>query len=226
MRLAEELAYIDLGICEMVCKLADDPDPLVRLEVACAVATVRNEGTAPTLAKIAVKDANDPYLTAAVVGSLNRSTFSHFIARPELMTLAPTPLLPKLITTAVGLGDDKALSVLLAKVTTADGGKYAAWQFAAAESVLDAWQRTAKGKDTPVDVTAMFAAARTVAVDGKATDDVRTAAVRLLGREKAKLADDVTTLATLLGAKTPAPVQTAAVVALARTADDKAADAR
>ena len=72
--------------------------------------------------------------------------------------------------TAVGLGDDKALSVLLGKVTTADGGKYAAWQFAAAESVLDAWQRAAKGKEPPAEVVAMFASARGVATDGKAGD--------------------------------------------------------
>lgn len=225
VRLAEELAYIDVNICAAVCKLADDTDPLVRLEVACAIATMRNELIAETLAKLAVKDANDPYIIAAVVGSLNRSTFSDFIARPELKELAASPLLPKLITTAVGLSDDKALSVLLARVTTASDGKYAAWQFVAAESVLDAWQRAAKGKEPPADVVAMFAVARTVATDAKATDDVRAAAVRLLGREKAKLADDIATLSTLLGAKTPAPVQAAAVVSLARTADDKAAEA-
>jgi putative heme-binding domain-containing protein len=71
----------------------------------------------------------------------------------------------------------------------------------------------------------MFAAARTTATDGKVADDVRSAAVRLLGREKAKAADDIATLTTLLGAKSPAPVQASAVGALARTADDRAADA-
>lgn len=225
VRLAAELAYLDLPICGTVCKLADDPDPLVRLEVACAIATVRNAQTGETLAKLAAKDAKDPYTTAAVVSSLNRTTFSDFVSRPEVKELAGTSLLPKLITTAVGLGNDKALSVLLSKVTTADGGKYAAWQFTAAESVLDAWQRAAKGKEPPADVVAMFATARAIAADGKAADILRTAAVRLLGREKSKLADDIATLSALLGARTPAPVQASAVFALARTADDKAADA-
>ncbi len=225
VRLAERFLNDHPAIASAVAKLADDPDPQVRAQVAFTLGTWANPQAGRVLAELAAKDAKDPYITAAVVSSLNKDTFADFVNRPEVKGLMATPLLPKLITTAVGLGDDKALSVLLAKVTTADGGKYEAWQFTAVESVLDAWQRSAKGKEPPAEVTAMFASARAVAVDGKSTDDVRSAAVRLLGREKAKVPDDVTALSTLLGAKTPAPVQSAAVGALARAADDKAADA-
>jgi putative membrane-bound dehydrogenase-like protein len=225
VRLAERFLNDHPAIASTVAKLADDPDPQVRLQVAFTLSTWANPQAGRVLAELAAQDAKDPYIIAAVVSSLNKETFADFVSRPEMKELAASPLLPKLITTAVGLGDDKALSVLLSKVTTASDGKYAAWQFTAAESVLDAWQRAAKGKEPAAEVVAMFAAARTVAVDGKASGDSRTAATRLLGREKAKVADDIATLSTLLGAKTPAPVQAAAVFTLARTADDKAADA-
>lgn len=221
VRLAGRFLNDQPAVANTVAKLADDPDPQVRLQVAYAVGGWADRRAGGVLAKLAVKDAKDPYLIAAVVSSLNMDTFGGFATSPAALHPA---LLPKLITTAVGLGDDKALSVLLGKVTTAEKGTYAAWQFTAAESVLDAWQRAAKGKEPPAEVTTMLAVARTLAVDGKAGDDVRAAAVRLLGREKARVADDIVVLSTLLGPKTPAPVQAAAVVALTRTADDKAAD--
>lgn len=221
VRLAERFLNDHPAVANAVAKLADDPDPQVRLQVAYTVGTWADPRAGGVLARLATKDKGDPYIVAAVVSSLNKETFAGFVGTANI----DPALLPRLITTAVGLGDDKALSVLLSKVTTPTGGKFAAWQFSAAESVLDAWQRASKGKEPPAEVVAMFASARTVAVDGKAGDDVRAAAVRLLGREKAKVADDIATLATLLGARTPAPVQSSAVVALARTSDDKAADA-
>jgi putative membrane-bound dehydrogenase-like protein len=225
VRIAEAWSHSSAKFCEKVMTLADDPDPQVRLQLAFTLAAVPHKEAGETLARMAVKDAKDPYITVALVSSLNPTTFPDFMRRPEVTQLTASPLLPKLITTAVGLGDDKALSVLLAKVTTVDGGRYAAWQFTAAESVLDAWQRAANGKGPPAEVVKMFISARTLATDATAAADLRAAAVRLLGREKAKLVDDIATLATLLGAKTPAPVQAAAVFSLARATDDKAAEA-
>ncbi len=221
VRLTERFLNDQPAVANTVAKLVDDPDPQVRLLVAYTLGAWADPRAGGVLAKLAAKDKADPYLVAAVVSSLNKDTFAGFVGSPAALDPA---LLPRLIATAVGLGDDRALSVLLAKATTPTGGKYAAWQFTAAESVLDAWQRAAKGKEPPADVVKMFVSARTVATDATAADDSRAAAVRLLGRETVKLPDDIATLSTLLGAKTPAPVQSAAVVALARTADGKAAE--
>lgn len=224
VRLAEQF-FSEPLVGDVVAKLADDADPQVRLQVAYTLGGWADRQAGGVLAKIAAKDAKDPYLLAAVVSSLNKDNFAAFVNSPEMKELAGSPLLQKLIATAVGLGDDKALSALLGRVTKAEGGKYAVWQFAAAESVLEAWQRASKGKEPPAEVLAMLTSARTLAADAKADAELRAAAVRLLGRDKAKLGDDITALSALLGPRTPAPVQSAAVSTLARTGDDKAADA-
>ena len=123
------------------------------------------------------------------------------------------------------LGDDSRVIRALVLVTKPTDGKYQPWQFAAVEAVLDAHARTAKGKGHPAGVSAVLTAARAAALAGKADPKVRVAAVRLLGRDSAVLADDITKLGSLLVPQSPAAVQSAAVSALGRIADDRAADA-
>jgi putative membrane-bound dehydrogenase-like protein len=217
VRLAERFLP-DLG--PAVAKLAADADTQVRLQAAFTLGAWADPAAGDALAELATKHAADPLLVGAVVSSLNRANFERFAARTAAGD--PPPLLRQLVATAVGLGDANALAPLLAAVTTPKGGRFAAWQFAAADAVVDALARAGKPTDA---VAAVTTAARTTAADEKSPPAIRAAAVRLLGREPAALAADIDRLARLLAPQTPAAVQTAAVAALGRTADDRAADA-
>jgi putative membrane-bound dehydrogenase-like protein len=224
IRLAEPFLerHPDLG--QAVAKVAVDTDPQVRVQVAYAMGRWNHPTAGAVLAALVAKPTEDPLLVAAVVSSLNRNNFRAFVERPEVRQLGGSPLLPKLIATAVGLGDDDVMAPLLRLVTTARDEKYEAWQFAALETVMDAWNRSKKEAKYPADVRDALTAARLTARDADAVDAVRVAAVRLMGRDADRLDGDLKHLASLLAAQSPVAVQAAAVAALGRIADPRAAD--
>jgi putative membrane-bound dehydrogenase-like protein len=208
-----------------VVKLADDADAQVRLQVAYSLGELADTKAGEALAKLVHANPKDTFLNAAVVSSLNTHNFRAFVDRHEAGKLAGTPLLSKLIATAIGLNDDAVMTSLLAVVTKPGGDGYQPWQFTSLETVLEAWNRTGKGKDRPAAVVTMLKSAGATATDPKAPAARRTAAVRVLGRDPDALADDIATLGKMLTPQTPAAVQQAAVAALARIPDDRAADA-
>ena len=177
------------------------------------------------MAKLVHSDGKDRFLLAAVVSSLNRENFRTFVERPEIASRAGTTLLPQLIATAVGFGDEAVMTSLLKLVTTSENGTYQVWQFTALESLLDAWKKTPNQKTNWLSVEPMLTAARTAALDSQAKPDVRVAATRLFGKNPNRLPDDITQLGSLLVPQTPSSVQAAAVGTLGRLADDRAADA-
>lgn len=225
VRWSERFINTESMIAEAVRNRVADPDPKVRMQVAAVLGSWHDAKAGEHLAALVGKYGNDPYLLAIVVSSLNRENFRGFIERPEVARLAGTPLLPKLLATAIGLNDQQVLNSLLKIVTTKEGGTYAAWQFLALESMLDAWQRTSMGKPLPQDVAVMLASARELAQDASADLRLRTTALRLLGREPGERTADIERMARLLGPQTPVSLQESAVAALARTGDDRAADA-
>jgi putative heme-binding domain-containing protein len=130
---------------------------------------------------------------------------------------------------AIGLDDRAAFASLVEKVATPRTGRFAGWQMAALSGILDALDRHQQPLDGLVDsktqaqIKRVLEAARTVAMDAKARPGDRQTAIGLLGHEKSHRADDLVLLGKLLVPQNAAAIQSAAVAALGRMADDRAA---
>jgi putative membrane-bound dehydrogenase-like protein len=224
-RMSEPLLNANEAVAAALVAVCSDGDPKVRQQAAYSLGAWASGKAGGPLAKLALAAEGDAFLTAAVVSSLNRHNLGEFVRRPEVAGLLKTPLLAALTATAVGLGDEPVTAALVQRVTAVEGGGYEAWQFAALEVLLDAWGRSAKGRGRPAGVDAALAAARAVAAAPAEAVALRVAAVRLHGRDPARRAEDIAALGSLLAPQSPALVQSAAIAALARQADDRAAEA-
>jgi putative membrane-bound dehydrogenase-like protein len=226
VRIAEPRLATDPALGEAVLRLAADPDPRVRVQVAYTLGAWQDPRAGEALAKLAL-GSTDPYLTAAVTSSLTADNLPAFADR--VMGRGgkggpPAQLVRDLLATAAGIDNGSALPKLLEAVTRPDGGAFRPWQLAATAGALDSLERQGKGWDrlTPElrkSLMPVVAFARAVTEKEDAAEADLLAAVPLLGRDPAARADDLKRLAGLLAATRPANVQQAAVAALARTPD-------
>ncbi|CAA9422194.1 MAG: hypothetical protein AVDCRST_MAG64-2953, partial [uncultured Phycisphaerae bacterium] len=65
---------------EAVAKLARDPDPFVRLQVACTLGEWKDPRAGEALAAIAMRDPNEPYVQAAVLSSVTGENLGAVLA--------------------------------------------------------------------------------------------------------------------------------------------------
>jgi putative heme-binding domain-containing protein len=132
----------------------------------------------------------------------------------------------RLIATAGGANELSELA--RTAVAIAPGEKCAAWQLAAGASLLEALD----GRGSNVDelagfghdvrealgkFSAIFEEGRRVAVNPKADETSRLAAIRVLAREIKNVEGDLKLLAGMLGAQVPPRLQSAALSAMGRT---------
>jgi putative heme-binding domain-containing protein len=185
------------------------------------------------LGKLAVQDAADPYLSAAVMSSLTKKNLDTVLLTvlSGSRTVPPAGLTENLLRLANAFGNTKTLATLLTRVATPEKGHYAPWQFAALAGLLDTLdqrnttlaQLQDRGdpgvKAALQRVPAVFAAARASMADGKAPRDMQLQAVRLLGRGLDHQPQDLATLAGLLVPQTADDLQAAAVATLGRLHD-------
>jgi putative membrane-bound dehydrogenase-like protein len=211
-------------------KRVSDDDPHVRMQLAYTLGAWDDARAGDALGQLAVRDAGDRFLTAAVMSSINRKNLDRVLLavlkRSE--KTPPASLVEKLLRLANALGDTKALVTLLKTVSTPEKGKYAPWQFATLAGLLDALDE----RNTPLtrlqkeggeelqaalkQVSGLFAAARAMMADDKAATADKLRAIRLLGRGLDRQQTDRTALADLLVPQTADDLQAAAVAALGR----------
>jgi putative membrane-bound dehydrogenase-like protein len=209
---------------ETLAGLAGDPDPRVRLQVACTLGEWSGDRAAAALARIALQDGDDPYILTGVISSLTKQNLPS-VVRAVLSDGAHHPseaVLAQLLRLAGAMNDAGATSAVLSRVAEPVEGRYARSQFTALGALLDKLgssgqsldKLTSGGGDEPKAARAkldgLFAAARAIAADDKADEPDRSAAARLLGRQEEDLAE----LAGLLSPKAPDSAQQAAVDAL------------
>src|SRR5262249_2479618 len=72
VRLCESLVAQSPDLGTALVKLVADPDPQVRLQLAYSLGEWDDPRAGPALGELALRDAGDPYLVAAVVSSLTR----------------------------------------------------------------------------------------------------------------------------------------------------------
>jgi mono/diheme cytochrome c family protein len=133
----------------------------------------------------------------------------------------PPHLVRKLFGLATALKEGKELSSLLEKATQPGDDGFAAWQLAALAGVLDELDRRKLGGEEALkEGKDLLAHARKTVADVTAAETERLTAVALLGREPSQKAGDTVLLKEALAPRSPPAVQTAAVAALGRLADE------
>jgi putative membrane-bound dehydrogenase-like protein len=212
-------------------KRVGDDDPHVRMQLAYTLGEWHDARAGEALGQLALRDAGDRYLRAAVMSSVNRKNLDRVllaVMKGSGKTPPPASLVESLLRLANALGDSKAMITLLKTISTPEKGKYAPWQFATLAGLLDALDE----RNTPLSqlrkdageelqavlkqVSGLFAAARAVLADERAAQDDKLRAIRLLGRGLDQQQEDMTRLADLLVPQTAEEVQAAAIAALGR----------
>jgi putative heme-binding domain-containing protein len=216
IRLCEEAKSPEL--VSQALKLVDDPDPKVRLQLACSLGEWEGPEVEAAVRQLAAR-VDEPYLAAALISGGGRH-MPAILESLEQSGRCEGPLYDSALAYTVAADKLDEQKRLLRAVLQPDRGTYSTAQLLSlgyyiTQLAAHLGQRDATARARQLDgADAMFEAARRIAADDRKEPDRRAAAVRLLGR------DDIGELASLLTPKSPGLVQTAAVASLARTGGD------
>jgi len=232
IRLAEAFPAGDSGIIAALERMVNDPDPKVRLQLACSLGEWSAPWAGKSLTELALRSGGDRYIAAAVMSSAVPHAEVLVNAVAAARDEAAEPLVEPLLSLCVSLGKRELAAKLLATMTEARDGSLTANQFMAFGHFLDLLARrgqppnqVAAAADDSLaaqlkKVNVIFASARQIATDPRQVIAKKAAAVALLGREEAERAGDLARLATLLDPVIPGEMQIAAVRALAANGAD------
>lgn len=231
VRLAEAHLAADPQLGEGILSLADDSDPQVQLQRAYTLGEWKDARAGKAMGGIALKYADDRFMTAAVLSSITAENLHDVVAAvldPSRDAPPPAELLEQLVGLASTLGDDRTLAEALAIIGQPKAGNYAPWQVTALAGLLDALQRRGvswEKFEQSKNLGGMFEYARSITANGEAADDDRLRALRLLGRSEATRATDIIALVALLVPQSSGALQTGAVEALARIDSEQVPEA-
>jgi putative membrane-bound dehydrogenase-like protein len=238
-RIAEGLVKDHPEVGEALARLADDAEVRVRFQAALSLGAWDDPRAGRALARVVRRDGNDPWMRSAVLSSAlpQAATILSALFAESRDEPPPAAVVEPLFASAASAPGSRSLAALLDEVVTPrDGAEPAPWQLAALAGLLDAAERSRtpldrlagegpEGKAIRERLRARLADARRLAEDDRAAEERRLPAIRLLGREPsgrdADRGADRAALQAMLRPQAPAPVQQAAVAALARTRDDK-----
>lgn len=206
--------------------LADDPDPLVRFQLACTLGESRAPTATEALARIALRDAADPWIAAAIMSSAaGRAGEMLQLLCAEPASLSSEGLrLARDLAYVVGVersaAQEKLLSDLLARLSAAElsGQLVRNALFAGLGSGLRTHGQSVAnwaGEVSPTMQTlwqSAVAEAQVVAGDDSAKLEARFSAIDILSL--ATFAEAAESLGALLTPQTPQPLQLAAIRAL------------
>jgi putative membrane-bound dehydrogenase-like protein len=226
VRLTERYAKASPQLITAAVQLADDPEPMVRLQLAFTLGEWDTPAAGSALAKIALGAGDDIYLSAAITSSAT----NHYSAIADALIAAnkASPLTPDLLAMALAENNRDLAARLLSPVFTLRGGKFQTAQLEAFAQFLDALElrhtTPAKVASAKADLLAgrleraasLFAAARAIAPKSDQPVEHRVAATALLGRDQSHVDEDLKLLAALLAPDSPPAVQSAAVRSLTR----------
>ncbi len=134
-----------------VATLADDADPLVRMQVAYSAGNWADaELSGEALATLLLAGGSDPYLRAAAISSLNKDNVGHVVAAvlDTDAEAAPQEQLGDLLAQAVALGAGEALLPAVERLgRPSANGKFTARQLVTAAQVLGQFEKNDKLAD-------------------------------------------------------------------------------
>ena len=234
IRLAEQQGTHDQEIRSVAIGLADDPDAKVRLQLACVIGGwPSDESTTSALAKIALNDAGDPFLVAAVMSSIHGKNIEELLrtvldnrSDPDVGVLAG-----RLLALSAAMGKNDAIVSSLHQFVDVNDQDNLDWQFATVAGLHDALDRQGtdlarvtassgdSGRDVREKVRRLIDRARSIALNEKAAAAKRLIAMRLMAREASSKPQDIRSLGNLLDLQTPVGVQLGVVAHLGTMSD-------
>jgi putative membrane-bound dehydrogenase-like protein len=236
VRLCESLLGTSTGLGTALAKLVSDPDAQVRLQLAYSLGAWDDPYAGRILGKLLLKEAQDPYISAAALSSLTKNSLPAAVeAVLALGKNRPRQLIENLLRSATGFGSRKATRDLLQVLATPKNGRYAAWQYAALAGWLDDLDQRNSGlvqvekeggkklKTILKRLGKVFDSARQVVANSGAANGERLLAVRLLGRGPDRQTEDLKVLGSLLVPQTATDLQAAVMDSLGKSRDPQVA---
>ena len=221
VRISEPLLNDQPRLQLALLELAADPDPQVRMQLAYSLGEWNDSRAGQTLATIAIRDADDPLMMAAVMSSA--TAFPAEMLQRILDQGSPRgaqiALLENLLRLVLESEQTAALASGLRRIASPVASQYETWQYQVLAGFVDAIEyrgdtvRDLHARSVPElraaieATTGLFSAARRDVVDAALDPDRRLNAVRLVGRGLERQADDVRLLADQLTASTPVRIQ-------------------
>ncbi len=208
-------------------KLVKDSNPKVRLQLACTLGEWDDPRAGAALGRLAVAQAADKFLTAAVLSS----AMPHSLALVDAVVAAGGPALASLseplINLTLATNQRDSLARLLKPSLTPSAGGFTALQMAAFSQFLDTLDRRkttwralqeAKANDALAQqlqsAPELFTAAKRLAADVSQPEMQRITAAGLLARDEAHQSEALLLLSAMLSPKTSGEAQRAAIKAL------------
>jgi putative membrane-bound dehydrogenase-like protein len=239
LRLAEERLGTSVPLREAAARLADDPSPRVRFQLAFTLGEADSSETTAALARIVRRDGHDPWTRAAILSSAFRcapAMLESLIREQEFTARAGSEATQLLTQLAALVGSRPGYSDLgrTLKLIGENNSGSANWQIAILTGLgqgLQNSQRSLNGlwANPPAELRQvieqtrpLFTRAAETVQEEKRPIEERLAAVRLLSFAPFATAADP--LRELLQPQHPAGLQMAAVRALANHADSAVAD--
>jgi putative heme-binding domain-containing protein len=201
----------------------DDRDAQVRQQVAYSLGYWDDPKAAESLGRMALKNADDPYIMAAVLSSLTEKNLPGVLATvlKEAGDKGPPPaFIAQLVRMAAATKNDKAQVELLTAASTPKAGKFARWQLEALAGYFE--QPTKLAPELANRVTEAQTAALRVVTDPDAPEVDRIAALRLVGRGSILTGAERTIFRDLLSAASTPALRAATIAHLGRLHDPSA----
>lgn len=206
-------------IIEALTPLADDPDPRVRLQLACSLGTIQDSANLEPMTKLLLNSGDNAYLKAAVFASQSKFTVERFVEHC-LTAKVHSDDLKVLLTIYRRLHDAERLNRTLEKI--------------ASDQTLSASERArlvtifveTLGDEADVSIKAVaeeFARAERLVAVADADLQERVAAVGILARSKPISEKHWELLSMLLEPSNPPELHQAVISRLGSIADDHAA---
>jgi putative heme-binding domain-containing protein len=192
-------------------------DGQLLLQVAYSLGAVENDDAyryraEVTLARLAIKHADDPYLVAAVLSSVNEKNLAGVLAtvlKESGDKGPPSNVVSQLMRMATGMKNTAAQTELLTAAATPKDGKYARWQIEiAAGWFANPIKIPAKLQN---QLTKLQTACLPMILDKKAAESDRIAAIRFVGRGEAFTDAEKGMFAELLGPTSSPALRSAAI---------------
>jgi putative membrane-bound dehydrogenase-like protein len=206
-------------------------DARLHLQLAYGLGDLNTDtGRGDTLARLGHQHAGDPFIQAAVLSSLNKTSLQDFSS--ALIRTAKKDnheqLLGPALEMAIALQDPGTISVVLHALAKQKEGKLAAWQLKTLSLGIDAVKRQRKPINKILDpeqvtlIKNLSVDARKIADDPQLDDSLRVLAVGVLGQLSTFQKEEMDSLGKLLVPTNSISLQSAAVAGLARIGNDEA----
>jgi putative membrane-bound dehydrogenase-like protein len=183
IRVSEPLLAAEPSLIDAILGLVDDADPQVQLQLAYTLGTTSDPRVPEALARIVANNSDDPYVLGGVWSSVNASNVVA-VTEAMLRQASTGKLTPRLLAPAIGLiaelGDEPDLLTVAKSLQTTAAADDADWQFAAAELLEQARQKSRAVEAIQKLFAPMIVAARNSLEANSGDEPQQLAALRIL----------------------------------------------